>query len=326
MDLKEQVLKALEQNKGRYVSGGALAEELFVSRNAIWKAVNMLKAAGHEIESVTNRGYCLRDGSDILSRASIEKHLGESGGLFHIEVYSELASTNALTKEKAVAGAAEGAVTVADTQTGGRGRFGRTFFSPAGSGIYMSLLLRPKFKAEEATMITAAAAVAVAEAIEAVTGVEARIKWVNDVYFRGKKVCGILTEGAFDMESGGMEYAILGIGVNVAAPNGGFPGELAERAGAVFDGAAPPAGTRSRLIAEILRRFRAYYEKLTDRLFIKAYQARSFLIGQELDVIAGDSVRTARALEVDDGCRLVVRFDDGTVKALSSGEVSVRPH
>ena len=323
-ELKEQVLGALEQNKGGFISGNELAEKFFVSRNAVWKAVNVLRADGHEIDSVTNKGYCLKPDSDVLSKAGVEKYLGVSAGMYHIAVYKELDSTNALLKKLAASGAGEGTVAVTDCQTGGRGRFGRTFFSPAETGVYLSLLLRPKFKAEEATMITAAAAVAVAQAIESVTGTAAQIKWVNDVYCAGKKVCGILTEGAFDMESGGMEYAVLGIGVNVTAPEGGFPPELAQRAGAVFEGAAPPE-TRSRLIAEILRHFQPLYERLADRLFLDEYRARSFLVGQELDVIAGDTVRSARALAVDDDCHLVVRYEDGTVASLSSGEVSVRP-
>jgi BirA family biotin operon repressor/biotin-[acetyl-CoA-carboxylase] ligase len=175
-------------------------------------------------------------------------------------------------------------------------------------------------------MLTAAAAVAVAAAIEAVTGVDGRIKWVNDIYCRERKVCGILTEGAFDMESGGLEYAVVGIGINITLPEGGFPGELASIAGAVYEDAAPEPEARSRLIAEVLSRFWTYYTTLSERLFIRDYQARSFVVGKDVDVISGDSVKKARALEIDDDCRLIVRYDHGTVEALSSGEVSIRPH
>ncbi|SHH55244.1 BirA family transcriptional regulator, biotin operon repressor / biotin-[acetyl-CoA-carboxylase] ligase [Sporobacter termitidis DSM 10068] len=326
MDLKDQVLETLENNKGGYVSGNELADKLFVSRNAVWKAVKALQEDGHHISAVTNKGYCLGNDSDILSKASIEKHLGQLGGQFNVEVRKTLTSTNTVLKEKAASGAPEGTVVVAEVQTGGRGRLGRNFYSPGGTGIYFSVLLRPKGRAEEVTMITAAAAVAVAEAIEAVTGVGAGIKWVNDVYCRGKKVCGILTEGAFDFESGGMEYAVLGIGVNVTAPDSGFPEDIADKVGAVYEGAAPAAEARSRLIAEILTRFAAFYESLSGKRFIGAYQARSFVVGRDVDVIAGDTVRRARALRVDDDCRLVVRYEDDTVEALSSGEVSIRPY
>ena len=174
-------------------------------------------------------------------------------------------------------------------------------------------------------MITAAAAVAVASAIEAVTGTDAAIKWVNDVYCRGKKVCGILTEGAFDMESGGMQYVVLGIGVNVTAPAEGFPEDLTQKAGAVYEAEEPAPETRSRMIAEILKRIRPFYENLSERPFLDEYRARSFIIGQELDVISMDTSTRALALEIDDQCRLVVRYGDGTIKTLSSGEVSIRP-
>jgi BirA family biotin operon repressor/biotin-[acetyl-CoA-carboxylase] ligase len=324
MELKEQVLETLETNKGRYVSGNELAERYFVSRNAVWKAVKALQDEGHRIAAVTNKGYCLGADSDILSKASVEKYLRKPGA-FRVEVIKRTASTNLVLKERAAKGEPEGLVVAAEEQSGGRGRLGRSFYSPAGTGAYFSILLRPKVTADVATMLTAAAAAAVATAIEAVTGVEAVIKWVNDIYCRGKKVCGILTEGAFDMESGGMEYAVLGIGINVVPPEGGFPEELRSVVGAVFENGVPAPETRSRLIAEVLNRFYAYYENLPGKPFLDEYKARSFVVGRDVDVIAGDTVRRARALAVDDQCRLMVRFEDGTQGALSSGEVSVRP-
>lgn len=325
MDLKGQVLATLENNKGQYISGSALATEHYVSRNAVWKAVKALKEEGHEIEAVTNKGYCLKPGSDILSEASIGKFLGDMAGTFSIQVFKTLASTNISLKEQAAQGAPEGTVFVSEEQTGGRGRLGRNFYSPAGIGVYFSLLLRPSVKASDATLITTAAAAAVASSIEAVTGAKVKIKWVNDVFVSGKKVCGILTEGAFDMESGGMEYAVLGIGVNVTKPEEGFPADLTETAGAICVGGEAAHGLRSRLIAEILKRFWEYYVNLTDRPFLNEYKRRSFIVGYDVEVIKGDTSRTARALEIDDDCRLVVRFDDGAIEALSSGEVSIRP-
>lgn len=326
MLLKDQVLEALENAKGDFVSGGQLAERFFVSRNAIWKAVNALRDAGHKVLSVTNKGYCLETGSDVLSTQGIGKYLGEYASKVTIEVYNKLPSTNTLSKEKAIQGGNEGLVIIADHQTGGRGRLGRTFLSPAGTGIYFSVLLRPKFKAEVATMITAAAAVAVAEAIECLVGVEAKIKWVNDVFCLEKKVAGILTEGAFDFESGGMEYVILGIGVNVIKPQEGFPDQLSEIAGAVVDGTELPPDLRSRLIAEIIKKFWKYYSALSDKSFLADYKARSFVVGMPVDVVSGESVRAALALDIDDTCKLIVRYEDGTIDALSSGEVSIRPH
>lgn len=325
MDLKNQVLDLLERNKGRYVSGNELAEALHFSRNAVWKAINTLKAEGHSIKAVTNKGYCLAPDSDILSKASIEKHLGAMAGIFSVEVLKIVDSTNTAVKARASQGAREGTVIVAEEQTGGKGRRGRVFYSPAGTGNYFSVLLRPSVIALDATLMTTAAAAAVASSIEAVTGVKAQIKWVNDVFCHGKKVCGILTEGSFDMESGGLEYAVLGIGVNVVKPETGYPVEIANVAGAVYESFKPEAETRSRLITEILMRFWDYYKNLSDKLFLAEYKARSFIIGQDVDVVLGESLRKARVLDIDGDCRLVVRFEDGSVEALSTGEVSIRP-
>jgi BirA family biotin operon repressor/biotin-[acetyl-CoA-carboxylase] ligase len=323
MELKNQVLEALEQNKGTYLSGSALAKKLHCSRNAVWKAVRALGAEGHVIAAVTNKGYCLADADDILSPASITKYLGDQKVLFSIEVYKSLDSTNTLLKTLAGQGAPEGTVIVAEAQTAGRGRMERTFFSPAGKGVYFSLLLRPDVNAADATRITTAAAVAVAEALESVAGVPAAIKWVNDVFVGDRKVCGILTEGAFNMETGGMEYVVLGIGVNVATPTGGFPPELAGIAAAVK--AASEPGLKSRLIAEILKRFWSYFVGLEDKSYLAAYKKKSFILGRAVDVITGATARRATALDIDGDCRLVVRYEDGETAALYSGEVRIRP-
>ncbi|MEL4105715.1 biotin--[acetyl-CoA-carboxylase] ligase [Oscillospiraceae bacterium WX1] len=324
MEIKGAVLAALEQEKGQFLSGSALAAQLFVSRNAVWKAVKALEEDGHRIQAVTNKGYCLLAESDILSAAAIEKHLGDRAGTFKIEVVKQTTSTNTALKHKAGRGAPEGTVLVAEEQTEGRGRQGRSFYSPDDTGVYFSLLLRPRLSAMDAALITAAAAVAACEAIEAVAGKQASIKWVNDLFVGGKKVCGILTEGAFDMESGGLDYVVVGIGINVALQRGGFPEDLRDVAGALYEGAAP-VGVKARLIAEVLKRLWQFYEKLSDKPFLTPYKKRSFLIGQDVDVLAGDKTRKARAMDIDDGCRLIVQYDDGLIDALSSGEVRVRP-
>jgi BirA family biotin operon repressor/biotin-[acetyl-CoA-carboxylase] ligase len=325
MELKAQILEALEQNKGTYLSGSALASQLHCSRNAVWKAVKALEADGHVIEASTNKGYCLAEEDDILSPAAIEKHLGDCCEVFQIDVYKSLDSTNTMLKRLAGQGALEGRIIVALEQTSGRGRSGRAFFSPADTGIYFSLLLRPDISASDATRITTAAAVAVAEALEAVTGADARIKWVNDVFVGDKKVCGILTEGTFNMESGGMEYAVLGIGVNVEPPAGGFPGDIADIASAVCLNNSVQPGLKSRLIAEILKRFWQYYTTLGDKAYIAAYKRKSFILGREIEVLSGDATRRAKAIDIDDDCRLVVRYDDGKTEALNSGEVRIKP-
>ncbi|HPE16085.1 MAG TPA: biotin--[acetyl-CoA-carboxylase] ligase, partial [Oscillospiraceae bacterium] len=233
-----------------------------------------------------------------------------------------VSSTNTVLKERAASGEAAGAVLAVGEQTAGRGRMGRSFFSPGGTGLYLSVLLRPDAPPGEAALITTAAAVAVAEAVEAVSGRKAGIKWVNDVYLDGKKICGILTEAGVDLETGALDYAVLGIGVNVYPPGEGFPEDLAERAGAVFD--APRGDLRNRLAAEILNRVTPFCRDLSARRFVPAYRRRSLVLGREIRIISGGEGGLALALDVDDDCRLRVRYPDGREALLSAGEVSVR--
>ncbi|MDR3277333.1 MAG: biotin--[acetyl-CoA-carboxylase] ligase [Oscillospiraceae bacterium] len=321
MTTKERVLEILEENRGVFLSGKELARGLEVSRNAVWKAVGALRGEGYPISAVTNKGYRLEIVSDVLSARSVLHALGGDSP-FQVRVYRRMPSTNAAVKELAAGGAPEGLLVVAGEQTKGRGRQGRPFYSPSGSGVYFSLLLRPKVAAGEATLITTAAAVAVSRAIESVTGETAGIKWVNDVFCRGKKVCGILTEASLDMESGGVEYVVLGIGVNVTVPEGGFPASLGGVAGAVVSGKYQP-GTRERLVAETVKQFWEFYKNLAGKAFLEEYRARSVLTGRDAVVLTQGEEETVSVLEIDDALRLVVRYADGETRALSSGEVRI---
>ena len=325
MSIKDKTLTVLENNKGDFISGAQLASQLSVSRNAVWKAIKALQEEGYHICAVTNKGYSLSYDTDILSSQSISKYLSENSNTFNINVYKTIPSTNSAIKELAINGEKEGNVIISEEQTAGRGRHGRKFYSPPSTGIYMSILLRPRISASEALLITAAAAVAVAEAIDTVSGREAKIKWVNDIYCDNKKVCGILTEAAFGLESGGIEYAVLGIGINVKPPKNGFPEEIKNIATEVFqEEAFPSADVRSMLIAEVLERFWSYYEHLEEKSFLKAYKERSLLMGKEILVITNSSSEKAVVLEITDECNLKVRMEDGSVRLLSSGEVSVK--
>ena len=185
MSVKDAVLSELLKNRNGYRSGEELAAVLSVSRSAVWKAVRQLRAEGHPIEASTRLGYRLA-GGDVLSREGILASLTSTG--YDIHVYQSVPSTNTLLKRWAEEGAAEGCVAVAEEQTAGRGRRGRSFYSPRGTGLYLSVLLRPTQRAEAALQITTAAAVATAEAIEQVSGLPCEIKWVNDIYRGGKKL------------------------------------------------------------------------------------------------------------------------------------------
>ena len=325
MKLWERVLDCLEHTQGD-LSGQELAQRLGVSRNGVWRAVNKLKSMGYEIEAGTHRGYRLVSGSGVLSPENIRRQLGELGSSIALEVRDSVDSTNTLVKHLAEQGGREGMVVIAQHQTAGKGRLGRSFYSPKGTGLYLSILLRPKFSAQEALSITTAAAVAVAEAVDQVTGKEggeAKIKWVNDVYYRYRKVCGILTEASIDFETGGLHYAVLGIGVNLTPPPGGFGPDIAPVAGALFP-QAPAPGTKTELAAAILSGFFRYYQDLPRRSYMKEYQRRSLLTGVEITFQEGEDLREGLVTGVDDQARLLVRLPGGETKVFSAGEVNIK--
>ena len=319
MQVKDRVLAALEASRGTYLSGQALAQQLQVSRNAVWKAISQLRESGYPIQAVSHRGYCLDVDSPLLSPQSIARHLTVPG--LQVEVAQTVSSTNTLLRQRAEEGAPEGLVLAAVEQTAGKGRQGHSFFSPPDTGLYLSLLLRPKLSAQDALLLTTCAAAAVALAIEACAGVEAQIKWVNDVFCRGKKVCGILTEAALDLESGGLQYAIVGMGVNLFPPAGGFPADLPQ-AGAVYTARPQGLESRSQLAGEILNQFFAFYPHLEEKPFFQAYRDRSLVLGREVTVLERGQTRTALALDLD--FSLQVREADGRERALASGEVRVK--
>ena len=258
---------------------------------------------------------------ETLTAEGVQARLGELARVMSVEVTDVCVSTNLTLKARA-AELPAWHVLIARRQTGGRGRMGRSFCSPEGSGLYMSVLLRPSLAAEDVPLITTAAAVAVCRAVEELGADRAWIKWVNDVLIHGKKVCGILTEAGFDGRSGGLDYAVLGVGVNVTEPPGGFPPEIADIAGAVF----PPGrqDMRERLAAAFLRQFYTIYAALPDRSFTAEYRDRSCLAGRYVNVLRDGGAREALVLAVDGRCRLCVRYLDGTEEALFSGEVSIR--
>ncbi|MBQ9428879.1 MAG: biotin--[Clostridia bacterium] len=321
MNTKAEILALLEQNRGNAVSGEEISEKLGISRAAVCKAVGILRREGHAIFARNRSGYTLSADSPALSPAGVEKYLSRRG--LSIEVRAEVSSTNTVLRQAAEDGAPEGSILLAAAQNAGRGRCGKTFHSPKGTGLYMSILLRPALSASASLSITTAAAVAVAEAIESLCGVETKIKWVNDIYIDGRKVCGILTEGALDLESGGLRYAVLGIGVNLLPPAGGFPDEIKEIAGALFEKTLPP-DFRAKLAAEITDRFFALYENIGSSSHYAAYAKRDLLCGKEITVLQNGKALPARAEGITENFGLAVRYPDGRRQVLSGGEVSVR--
>ena len=232
---------------------------------------------------------------------------------------TETESTNKYAKKLAKNGANEFTVIIADRQTGGYGRIERTFHSPDTSGLYMSIVLRPKLSPEKTLYITTAAAVAVSEVIEEISGKNVGIKWVNDLFIDQRKVCGILTEAGYNGCC--LDYAILGIGINIYAPTEGFPDDIKDIAGAVFD---TPVDIRDRLAKTIVERFSYYYKDLEEKKFLPYYKAKNIVMGKNIKVINSNGSYNAKALSIDDEFRLIVEDKNKKVTALDSGEISIR--
>lgn len=337
MTVKEQVLLLLENHRGEFLSGQEIAEQLSISRAGVWKAVKVLQNEGYAIEAVNNRGYVLQKAPDVLSAAFIEQKLKEKNIPLHIHVEKMVDSTNNELKRYVVNGERRDMVLLAREQSAGRGRRGHSFYSPEGTGLYMSLLLHPDAGPKEAAMLTTLTAVAAAKAVEKVSGEAAQIKWVNDVWMRGLKISGILTEGSSSLEEGKLEYVIVGIGINMYEPEGGFPEEIRNVAGAVFRNREQKENLRNILVVEFLENFMEYYQNFPVRSYLEEYRKRCFVIGKRVRIITPDGApgqpgdrnsagrEYALVLGIDDECHLGVRYDDGTTEYLSSGEISVRP-
>lgn len=323
VSVKDKVLLILEENKGTTISGEALARALGVSRAAVWKAIKALSEEGYNITAGTNKGYCLDPNSDVLSMQGIGSYIRATPQpkLF---VYDSVDSTNKIAKQLAFDGATHGTCIIANQQTAGRGRLGRSFFSPAHSGIYLSIILRPEVDTRKASLITTMTAVATARAISNVCGIDADIKWVNDLYFMNKKICGILSEAVTDFESGTIESVVVGIGINCAMPQHGFPEDIKKTAGFI---PGSFSFSRNQLTAEIITNVMELCEDLQSGSFLEEYRERSMVLGNTITVYKNglneDGI-LATALDIDNTGALVVKYPNGTIEALSSGEVSIR--
>ena len=259
---------------------------------------------------------------DTLSREGILRYLRHRE--LTVRVCETVGSTNTVLKELAAKGTPAGLALVAGEQTAGRGRLGRSFYSPAGSGLYLSLLLRPAIPAAGAVRLTACAAVAAAETVEELSGRSAGIKWVNDIVMDGRKICGILTETGLESDNTTVRWIVVGLGVNVRVPEGGFPEELRGVAGAAFGETEIPE-LRCRLAAGILDKLWEYAGDPASSAIVEAYRRRSILPGKEILIhTPGEEPENARAVGINDDCSLLVRLPDGSMRTLRSGEVSVR--
>lgn len=288
--VKKIVLSFLEQHRGAAVSGEKIAAAAGVSRAAVWKAVKKLREEGYPVRAATHRGYLLPADSDRMSAEGL-RALCSFLPPQAVHFFKTVDSTNLAAKRLAVAGVRE-ALVVAETQTAGRGRKGRDFFSPEGTGVYMSFLTRPPFDLSGSVRITAAAAVAAARAVEAEAGVSCGIKWVNDLYLLfpdgktpPKKTGGILTEAITDFETGEIQSVIIGIGINIRPPAGGFPAELS--AGALSEQSGKKRVSRSRLAVGIAAELHRLLRSPEMPGVMEEYRRRSFILGRQVTLSGG---------------------------------------
>ena len=319
--MKEKILAFLKA-KQEYCSGEEISQKLGVTRSAVWKNIKKLKSDGYEILSSTKKGYYLVQTPNIITETEIKEQLRTKVLGQTIYYKDEIDSTNNKAKELARKGAKEGTLVVADQQTSGKGRLGRVWESPAGTGIWMSIILRPNILPQYASQITLVAGLDMCEAIQEVTGLNAMIKWPNDVVVGGKKVCGILTEMSAEIE--GINYIVVGIGVNVNMKH--FPETLPYASSLVLQGGKEYS--RKEIITNFLERFEKDYEQYKVNPDLEALQKRyernCINLHKKVKLVRKSGEVVAEAIGINKEGELCVKYEDGTEETVLSGEVSVR--
>lgn len=323
--MRSDILELLREAAGAYVSGEDIAKRMQVSRTAIWKHIRELKQAGYAIGSHSRRGYALLEAPDVLLPNEIRHGLQTERFGREIYHYQEVTSTNNEAKRLAsVEGVAEGAIIVSETQSGGRGRLSRGWFSPIGKGIWFSIVLRPAFLPQEAPKCTLLAAVAIARAIEKVTGVRAGIKWPNDILYQGKKLVGILTEMNAEMD--GINYIVIGMGINVNITASEVPEELREIVTSLLMIRGEKT-SRITLLCAILKELEIIYQSVLNQGFadiLNEWKTYSVTLEQQVRVIGIDASFDGTAIDIDKDGALLVKTQDGVQRVLA-GDVSIRP-
>ncbi len=320
--MKTKIL-ALLRNSREYVSGQDLCNSFGVSRTAVWKAMKQLKEEGYEIEAIQNKGYKLKAYPDILSKSEIVSRLQTKWAAQNTYFYGETGSTNGDAKRLGDEGAPHGTLVVADMQNAARGRRGRSWQSPSGSTISMSLLLKPDFSPNQASMLTLVMALAVTKAIEDVCELQATIKWPNDILVDGKKVCGILTE--MNAEIDYIQYVVIGVGINVNL--GSFPEELQEMATSLMLEKGRKI-SRAEMIERCMYYFEHYYQLFVEgndlSLLMEEYNRLLISFEKEVKVLDPKGTFTGIAKGINQLGELLVELPDGHIEEIYAGEVSVR--
>lgn len=320
--MKSEILKMLRQTDG-YISGQELCEKFQVSRTAVWKAINQLKDEGYQIEAVRNKGYHIVDSPDRMSKDEIASLLSTHWAGQRLFCYDEIDSTNLALRRLKEGDHVHGALIVADKQTAGRGRRGRKWESPSGSSIFMSILLKPEIQPNDAPMLTVVMAYSVAKAIRKVTGLDAKIKWPNDIVLNGKKVCGILTEMSAEIDF--VHYVIVGIGINVNMES--FAEEIRDTATSLYIEGKEKV-KRSELIAAVFTEFERDYEQFMRDGDLggmrEAYNELLVNCGKEVRVLQPGNEYEGIAHGIDAEGNLLVETEAGEMRNVYAGEVSVR--
>ncbi|MBQ8927878.1 MAG: biotin--[Oscillospiraceae bacterium] len=319
MSTKSRVLESLLCAGDQFCSGGKLAAQCGVSRTAIWKAIEQLKAEGCEIEAVTNRGYRFRVMPDLYSEGYLRRLLEATGKSWNVRHYEEVGSTNQVAKELAANGAPSGTIVIADSQSGGRGRSGKQFHSPKG-GLYVSYVLRRDMPMDQMMAVTACAAAAVHDAL-ASFGVRTLIKWVNDLYIGDRKLCGILSEGSFSAELSSMEYLVIGIGINLHPDP-----DLPEALHPIVTDAETETGVcinRCALVARLTQSLDTYLDGIGEHTFLPVYTVHSYTIGKMVRVRVDGEERIGRAVGIASDAGLIVRLDDNTNRTIRTGTAEI---
>ena len=320
--MKGEILKLLKETDG-YISGQELCEKFGVSRTAVWKVINQLKEEGYEIEAVRNKGYILKGSADVLSKEELENTIHTKWAGTQVAFFEETDSTNNEIRRLAEQGAPHGTLAVAERQLGGKGRRGRVWTSPAGVGIWMSMLLRPQIDPMAASMLTLVMALSTRRGIEKATGLKSEIKWPNDLVLNKKKICGILTEMSTELME--IQYVIPGTGINVNQME--FPDDIKATATSLRIESGK-IQKRSEIIAAIMEAFEGYYDTFIETQdmsgLIEEYNANLVNLGNEVCVLdpAGEYRGVSEGINKEGA--LLVRLSDGTLKEIISGEVSVR--
>lgn len=326
LSTKDYVIAELIRSTN-YISGESLSSTLGISRAAVNSAVKSLKAEGYDIESSTRKGYLLKSKPDKLTAGEILSYLSEER-MKDIIVYDEVDSTNRILKELGSDGAPEGTIVISDCQVKGRGRLGRSFISPHGTGIYFSYLVRPTERIDEISTITAWTSVAISNAIFNVTGIRPDIKWVNDLVMNKKKICGILTELSLETETGRIDNIVIGIGVNVNHKPEDFPEEIRDIASSISYELNKDI-SRAKLAAEMCKEM----DKLVSNwatakdTYLELYRDNCITIGKDVSCVSihtANESRNGKALGINEDFSIKIQFEDGSVQDMSSGEVSVR--